>query len=54
MTHGEETLVLITGFDESALDFFISDDSAAELINATSDSVYVKLHASEAITEEIR
>ena len=54
MTYGETRHVLITGFDETDLIFALTNDSAAELVNATSDSVYVKFLASNSLTEEIR
>ena len=54
ITYGETRHILITGFDETDLIFALTNNSIAELINATTDSVYVQFHASDSLTEEIR
>ena len=54
MSYGENEYARITGFDESALEFFITNNSAVQVIDVGFDYADIQFHTSGPITEEIR
>ena len=54
MTYGEHVYAGISGFDESALEFFITNNSVVEMNDVGYDYVNITFYALGPITGEIR